>query len=484
MEYYSIGLHFKHSSPEIKCFLIKFLHTYGLGSSVEKTYKELIKELGVTDRVVHGAIQYLVENGYFEKEIKTSARQGGSSSRVRKTTRYLCSPKLVRLLDDFESGEYKCLPTIKTASGGGRTRVFTLRHTRLISHLLQADSARLVEKKRHPLNLSNRLLLMVMLSYANEYGVVSLGYSSLSVLTGMGRDRLDSQIEKLKREGYIRCHVPGGTHPYLFGATEGVYFLNLKHERFGGEGEAAPTIVLQADNTFQGRASIAIQIIREAASVEKNKRKEQGSESSVCVFPGLGFLSVAGFEQISVFFWGKNNLWFKDYLQMKLEAYASMLLSRHWKALSEGEEVEDGEVMAVIQAELLTKKAQSDKPEEQKGTDDLYFTQEQRDLLYRFIFDVSCWVALRFCRALKAVESLPFEELEYSVVPFNCKAPYRGFLIFDAFYKHGSDASNENGCIILKYAKGELINHETLKNEALLSDDERYRYGLLTMPKK
>ncbi|QDZ90703.1 hypothetical protein D0436_09610 [Shewanella decolorationis] len=83
------------------------------------------------------------------------------------------------------------------------------------------------------LKLGNRLLLIVLLLHADQYGCVnSLGFNKISLLTGMSRDQFYSQLTKLQSTQYVMSVLPGVTSKYILGARPSVYFLDVTKNKF------------------------------------------------------------------------------------------------------------------------------------------------------------------------------------------------------------------------------------------------------------
>ncbi|GLQ31720.1 helix-turn-helix domain-containing protein [Litoribrevibacter albus] len=201
--------------PEEKFFILLFLMRFeeikegGLG------VKAISKLLGVTDRVVSGALRYLVDEGLLEKcrahkapdRIFVSYALQDDLYRIKKTD---CSVPLESFVIEIAQDTYT--------------------------------------DKTHKLKLANRLLLLVLFINADENGVVrNLGVADLAKLTGMSRDRLKSQLEKLMDLEYIRFFTPGVTGTHLFGVAKGAYFLNLDHDSFICSIKPQQVLVLQLD---------------------------------------------------------------------------------------------------------------------------------------------------------------------------------------------------------------------------------------------
>ncbi|MAQ49678.1 MAG: hypothetical protein CMK86_11310 [Pseudomonadales bacterium] len=110
------------------------------------------------------------------------------------------------------------------------------------------------DQRRNLLTPANRCLLSVLLLHAETPGVVTgLSYSSLVMLTGMGRECLKSQIRKLKDLGVIAHHEPGVMRERNDMRMRSVYFINVAHPALLGRGSVGLTVLApspRADNTF------------------------------------------------------------------------------------------------------------------------------------------------------------------------------------------------------------------------------------------
>lgn len=86
------------------------------------------------------------------------------------------------------------------------------------------------------LNVGNRLVLVTLISFADQAGVVrGRGGSELAAVAGMSAPRWETHIAKLLALGYIRVYVPGASGAPLVGVAAGLYFLNLGHPGYGTE---------------------------------------------------------------------------------------------------------------------------------------------------------------------------------------------------------------------------------------------------------
>jgi hypothetical protein len=164
--------------------------------------------------------------------------------------------------------------------------------------------------------------------------------ADLGRLVGMRKDGLSSQIQKLKNLGYIRTSFGGVTGTHLFGIQNGAFFLNLKHPAHGQRRKKGITVILQDQSnkfapirsmarnfSIAAKALPALTHIRSLETVPTNAPQETS-------IPYIGKdFTPAQLSSISGFFNDQIGTGIIDYYQLKLEEYASYLLSRRFQEL-------------------------------------------------------------------------------------------------------------------------------------------------------
>ncbi len=204
-------------TAEEKYFLIRLLAGYRATQLnenilISKTIKELENDLGMTETQIKTARDSLTMKGLLTRcpFYRNPAKKQG-----RPREGFNIVP--LNIPDDFH-------PTFQKLS-----------HRDLISILLLWDSsyANVIKQTRESgignLSPANRITLSILLAHANLCGVVrNLGHAQLAKLTGLiTQDRVDSQLNKLTELGYIYSQIAGVTGKYLFGRQTGAFFLNL-----------------------------------------------------------------------------------------------------------------------------------------------------------------------------------------------------------------------------------------------------------------
>ena len=95
------------------------------------------------------------------------------------------------------------------------------------------------------INSAQRLFLIILLFHANQAGVVdSLSFNRLSKLSGMTRERLKSQLNRLMALGYIENYTAGVACSSIFGRRPGIFFLNISTDCYGKYGRQVQACIL------------------------------------------------------------------------------------------------------------------------------------------------------------------------------------------------------------------------------------------------
>jgi hypothetical protein len=455
------------SMPEMKYCFIKLVQQFALEEPItyieddeldeEETYrgvKKLAIDLGVSDVVLKKTLSYLMTAGYITQE--TIATISG-----RPPSYYHW--QMVKMLSIFDAFNFPS-PDVK--------------HRSLIEHLLKPDFGTKggANKARHPLKLSNRLVLMILLSHADEYGVVrDLGMSEFCRLACMSRDRLESQLNKLKIEGYVRSSVSGLTGVSLFGLVKSVFYINLRHVNYEDCAYSGFTFLFKVGNLFDEFE------FKEASQVFREANKWQGSTpivdkaTSIVIRRNSKLRSnVVDFENYSLpiiaDFFKENKLGSERvYLQVKLEEYASNLLTHRWSDINTGAEFIDEVIMDRIRNEILH-------PKMLKNTvDGLFPSDDQRERFFEFIYVLSYRIAESIKSMLASDVRVKGRNMSFCILPNpNFNNAY-AVEVFDKPQRPG-----KTFCIEPRQVGMIMVMSPKLKIESEMDVEERYSSGLLT----
>ena len=206
-------LHAKHRSftPESKLLWLKVGRLYGASNPVCRTIKELSSELSLGDRFVTRAIcdSAKIQGVRDVPDFKPLLISYVASSRGRPKSQYMAAPWPEPSKTTFaELGE-------------GREE--------LIEQILFNVEKAAFKDRGCALSPANCLLLALLVSLAGACGEVrGVSRANLRAMTGMSNERLDNQLKKLRRLGFLFGWVGGGTGKNILGVTFGVYWVNLR----------------------------------------------------------------------------------------------------------------------------------------------------------------------------------------------------------------------------------------------------------------
>lgn len=422
-------------SAEAKFFLLKFIQLFGLDQVVHRGVKEFASDIGLSDRLVSRSLEELLARGHL-------VRQTLHEGRGRPKSEYSISTALSAKLNRESCASASV-------------------HGELISYVI--SSPELHDGKL--LSVTNRLLLAVLLQHADKFGVVrELGLSELSKLTGLNRERTKGHIHKLQSLRIFRFWQAGLTGSKLFGSVKSVYFLNLNCTALSISSDTTAAFVF-----FCGFDHLGFNDLDEAGLIGQATQRGMGrrfdwrtsSPTEMPVAPEYASLA-SYFVQLDVR--SPRGLQFQQLLQLKLDEYASFLLSRHWCMLSAGTPIPSSELLSVICEDLGVSSP--------SGGDDA------PQPLAEFLYDVSLCIARRYQSLFADLCSHPFESMELLILPAptDRRGKYLGSRTLLAVGKHESVFS---GCTVVTHDVSNTNVTEFFERECEISDKDRYQYGLL-----
>lgn len=375
-------------SPEAKFVLLMSLKCYGTLVLPLKRATELAQDLGLGVKVVSKVLEQLVKKGYLTKVKAEVQRKRGRNSIG-----------------------YSALEPLRNLQNTWLANNRNVPHERIISDLIESGAA------ESSLTPADKLLLAVLLANADDSGVIrNVGTADLMALTGMLRDRVGYRMDNLKGQGYIRSSVPGVTMPSIFGVTSGYIFLNLLHSKFQNTLLGGVIILLLAEleygeNHFR-EAKWICEVIRQASRSDKGAIDTSKLNWLVECF---GFKGEP--KGLLKFFDGINSVQEVRYLQVKLNDYASHLLSNFWEELVNLEW--DSEVVFdKVFADISCISANFRKT--------IGASSEELVSLARFLFSVSLRIAKEVRRLLLSAGSHPYENMDCAILPYEISRASRG----------------------------------------------------------
>lgn len=360
---------------DVKFFLIKLLQKFHIKDEIKVTVKLLQNEFGVTDRVITKSFKALTD----AKVITHNNKYGGKG---RPCNSYLFT------------GSFKSKLTQVDAI-----------HQSIIEELLAPDSINKVKcntlnLKKHPLGLSTRLVLIVMLYYADDNGVLStLGVTELSKISGLSVNATRRNIVKLKKQQYIRCSVGGVSSSLLFNQANSHYHLNISQSIFSS-GKKSAIISLQANFS-----SGAFGIFEYARQIINDKKKIKRTDMFTTPQMEKGWPEDK-FSEIAMFFNESRASRIADFLQLKMEFYASMLLSNYWDDLASKES--KSELIISINKDIY------------KSAVLVEANNQVEELFCMFIYDTALLIAQKSKKGIATAlnkNSLSLNKMKHVIIP-------------------------------------------------------------------
>lgn len=445
--------------PDAKYLLARFAQCLENDESVGSGVKGVAKRFGLSDRQVSSSLKVL--KGC---DVLTTSRVRNRRGRPTETH---------RLHDGFVSG---CL--MRDQSGelqeGCAQPVFNEAHKALIVRLLQFEASKMnggstvpqqslstaeLRAKRQPgrLSIANRVLLSVLLCYADRFGVVrDVGSSVLQKATGLNQQRLKRRIDQLIAQGLIRACIPGATGSALFKKIQSTYYLNLQHPELSSH--AAPAILVCS---WQSRTED--QVWDHAAYMLKATAAEGGQRAS----------------RVRHFFAQKQERQLTYLLRSRLEYYASYLLSRHW-----------GELLSMDFSQELLALIKTDFPRKPRVSLLGLTVHDLYELLAMYLHEQAAAVARNIKRSLEEAqfEGLKIASMDYVVLPRSlasrkANVGQPGAIAVLAFARGSGTALA--GCHVstrVEAPEGALVLYRHFTNEADIPVEDRMVFGLLSSP--
>lgn len=402
---------FPNPDPESKYFLVRFVQymeerCVEVTDPVQYSVKDLAKCFGITDSQVTGSLTVLLANdvlGFSD----IAAGKGRPKRWYQLTDDYLGQlskpPKEPRKSYDpppfneiHEAAIGRLLKHENSKTGQQSAKLEQRGSTASLSAQMRAS--------RQPgrLSIVNRLLLGVLLCYADSFGVVrDLGSSALCKATGLNQERLKCRIKKLLKEGLLNAYVPGVTSTILSEKTKSVYFVNLHHPELFHEGCDVQVFSRSTGENVQGSDQQRAFLIWD--DVQRLKR-------------AAAYLEKAEYVDVLRFFKDQPPLFFY-LLQAELGRYAGHLLSTHWDDLAEidvATRVKDDVLYGLIGKKFRPSTELPSYASVSKGG----ITSEGQhamvvDTLYQNAYEQATWIKSRISRN----SPIDFKSMNFVVLP-------------------------------------------------------------------
>lgn len=329
----------KGLKPEGKYLLARLAQCLGKEGSITLRVRDLAKRFDLPAAYVSGALTTLVAGG-----VLVSAVVPNGIGRPQK--RYAFDQRFLQRLEKVElpAPDKNQMPPV-------------ILHQAVMERLLEHEKRERAEapKEREGasqvlagvrsrrgfggLTAVNRLLLAVLLTHADHFGVVStLGSSALCKATGLSKDRLLNRVLRLVDQGLLRTYVAGAASTIFAKKEIGTYFVNLGHPELAGSSSQVLTLVcisreISEENEFQH----SYRLFEDALTrkLRRDKRLDDGTSYAQ-------LLQYLANQQVHIF----------KRIQLKLGVYAARLLTKHWSELTDRLHLANTELREQIESDF------------------------------------------------------------------------------------------------------------------------------------
>lgn len=373
--------------PDAKFLLIAFWKHYGSVTPKPRSQKQLAEDLRLPVQAVSKAVAQLVDVGALR-----AVTQPEGKGRPRCT--YEMSKAIQSALRDVEDR--------------------TLNHPDLVKHVLAGECIRAVRadwkddaptakelntlKRVAPvragkLSLANRLLLMILLSHADPFGLArGLSSKELCLLTGMDTASLKQRLRRLTELGFIRRHIPGLASPIFTEKLKSVYLLNLNHFQLSPAGDVVSVVVHEKI----AEESIDHKFLAGARLDSKTSTGKWGGLTPSCVVRLLRQAPDHAFDQIELFIC--------DCVLGFLSRHWVTTDSAGWRKVRDVDSTVKDQITAFFRLLMLTPKNKA--------------TPDKEEILYffeRLVLDQAREVVQRFSQ----ISSIDLARVSYILVPLH-----------------------------------------------------------------
>ena len=445
--------------PNARYLLARFAECLDNIEPVGSGVKAIAKRFGLSDRQVSSALAILTGGDLLTASLVPNRR--GRPTKTHQLHEGFVASCLAQEASS-ELGVAHVLPEPSDTHRALMVRLLQLEVLKVSSEseaLPKPVSTAALRAKRQPdrLSIANRVLLCVLLCYADRFGVVrGIGTSVLQKATGLNRPRLKRRIGQLTEQGLIRVCIPGATGSALFKKTPSTYCLNLHHPELLST--SAPAVLVCGWHSAT---------------------EDQEWDQAAYVLKAINAEGWQRTTRVRHFFARKQERRLTYLLRSKLEHYASYLLSRHWR-----------ELLSMDFSKELLELIKTDFPREPRVSLPGLSASSLYELLAMYLHDQAALVARNIQRCLESAqfEGLSIASMDYTVLPRSLDSRKAGMgkpgAIAVLAFGRESDVDPAGFHISVKIGtpEGEQVLYRHVIDEAEILVEDRVLYGLLSSP--
>ncbi|WP_286919783.1 hypothetical protein [Pseudomonas sp. UBA6753] len=435
-------------NSDSKFFLIAFWSCYGAATPRSCSVKQLAEDLKLPGHTVSKVLAHLVE----ARVLTVSARPEGKG---RPKCIFEVSEATQSLLREIEERHLGHPELLERLLSGERIRATWagwkegLDPTSTSNHGTR-EGRQVAPVRLGQLSLANRLLLMILISHADPFGVVrGLSSRELCSRAGMEGNCLKQRLRRLIELGFIRRHIPGIASSVFARKLTSIYLLNLNHLQLSPVRDVVSTAVHQALDDPNRDCNHVTAVWRDRESF-LNQREYHIPQSVVRLFRKAP----------------KHTF---DQLEFFICDCASGFLSRHWAG------ADPAAWRKVRDVDLAVKKQIADffrQPMVDPKNGATLDHDELIDFFERLVFQVANEYAKRFSE----LAAVSFDEVDFMLLPGHVSIGHEHVAML---FKGPPDRDQEHWLVTRAYDDPEVTR---MAREADIELDVRQNAGLLTPP--
>lgn len=405
-----------------KYFLIRVIHIFGADITIEKSMDVLVPILGISYKNICQAQKVLSALGIVTLEVV-------AKDRGRPVNGFHIHGE--QILESFEDNALKNEPfnhqlLIDSLVCWGDDNIDA--YLDLGEGANSRSKRAYLKDDNHDLDGKSRLFLAILLVHADEFGFVeSIGQADIEAMSGFTPDQQRRLVRVLMKKCYIRSVIKGFTNPKLFGRVETVYCLNISRSVDLCQQLLKITLFVSVEGIQANELSESSQLCRitrprrlGSQSIERPRQLLVRAIAG-CNDRGLNFNHFP-IESFTVF----NNRSLVDYLQFRLERYATWFLEKS-DFNDRGADIVDShydEVLQKIMRDIFHNDEKNSKPDNLKSKD-IPSEQVSGQVVANILCTTACAMAKQYYQFLSmhCPESLMVNKRRLRVFPRLYKTP-------------------------------------------------------------
>ena len=293
--------YFKGQTPETRFFAIRFLSEFSDNKHVQLSVLELSRRLAVSKNTVTTGMAWMVTKECLEPCLKSQfGRRHPNKYKIMENSREL---------QEVIEKEFRASPH------EGAIRLLV---SPRLNDQLQLLPSEMVDK----LQLANLLFMAMLFLLADSTGVAwGLSQKTIRELTGMSNNRIRSQLDTLRKYGFLEHVYSGGSGKVLFGLESSIFYIRREYCPLSRSAWKGRNVEVCLKKFFAFMKAIVTQL---SAPSQKNK--------DALLLMGFGVEIGEALEKFSKLLHFKANDWEMAHLEQIHDRWAARVLTEHFES--------------------------------------------------------------------------------------------------------------------------------------------------------